>query len=82
MYNIDLELIFMCAVRYSLGRRTYVPAAVIEYLTPRIPKLSLQCKESLIRDIEKQKYVGKDPYGHSFGKERWMEFLKLLKKSV
>ena len=34
------ESILICAVRYAIGRRTYVPSLVIDYITPLLPYLS------------------------------------------
>ena len=29
-----------CAVRYAIGRRTYMPGLVIDYITPLLPYLN------------------------------------------
>ena len=38
--NKDFEIILLCAVRYAIGRRTYIPSLVIDYITPLLPYLS------------------------------------------
>ena len=38
--NKDFETILLCAVRYAIGRRTYIPSLVIDYITPLLPYLS------------------------------------------
>ena len=47
----NFSIMLSCAVRYALGRRTYVPSSVCAFITPLIPKLlnkTLWCME---RDI-------------------------------
>lgn len=42
-----------CAVRYSLGRNTYMPGLVIDFITPLLPYLSdktLWCFEKDVKD--------------------------------
>ena len=36
----NFETILLCAVRYAIGRRTYIPSLVIDYITPLLPYLS------------------------------------------
>ena len=36
----NFETILLCAVRYAIGRRTYIPSRVIDYITPLLPYLS------------------------------------------
>ena len=38
--NKNFETILLCAVRYAIGRRTYIPSLVIDYITPLLPYLS------------------------------------------
>lgn len=38
--NKDFETILICAVRYALGRQSYMPSLVIGYITPLLPQLS------------------------------------------
>ena len=33
-------LVLNCAVRYALGRRTYVPSSVASFITPLLPHVS------------------------------------------
>ena len=33
--NDDFETILICAERYALGRQTYMPKLVVDYITPR-----------------------------------------------
>lgn len=36
----NFETILLCAVRYAIGRQTYIPSLVIDYITPLLPYLS------------------------------------------
>ena len=67
----DLGLVLNCAVRYSLGRRTYVPGSVCDFITPLIPKLSDRTLWCLKQDVSS---------AYSYGDEKidkpiWMKFL-------
>ena len=70
----DLELIYICALRYALGRKTYVTGVVADYIRAR-KTLSKKCVDAMIRDIEEQ-----EDYGMDCDKESWMRLLKNLKK--
>lgn len=70
----DFETILICAVRYSLGRMSYMPTLVIDYITPLLPKLSVRALAVMERDL-----VNADNYG-GYGDEKidkpgWMRFL-------
>ena len=69
----DLESIYICAVRYSLGRRTCITGLVSEYIQKQ--KLSENCKHIMARDIEEC-----DDYGMECDKKAWMDLLIYLKK--
>ena len=69
----DLEIIYTCAVRYGLGRRTYVTSVISDYLLKQ--DLSKKCKSVMIRSIEEC-----DDYGMDCDKESWMILLTYLKE--
>ena len=48
----DLESIFVCAVRYSLGRRTYMPSIVAGYLKTQIPFMTDKTLKCILEDID------------------------------
>lgn len=43
--------ILICAVRYAIGRQTYAPHEVIDYITPKLPRLSNKTLTVLFRDM-------------------------------
>jgi hypothetical protein len=67
----DFSTILICAVRYSIGRQTYMPSLVIDYITPLLPSLNDKCLAVMERDIAEAGY-----YGHEvIDKPGWMKFL-------
>ena len=69
----DFGALLICAVRYCLGRQTYMPGLIIGYITPLLPHISdntLRCMEA---DLSQP-----DLYG-GFGNEKidepiWIKF--------
>ena len=57
--NKDFETILLCAVRYAIGRKTYIPSLVIDYITPLLSHLSYNTLGLIANDItEYGKYYG------------------------
>lgn len=48
------EQILICAVRYALGRRSYIVGTVAEYVNSKKNELSKNCINIIIRDIKEQ----------------------------
>ena len=48
------EQILICAVRYALGRMSYIVGVVAEYVSVKQPGLSKECINIIIRDIEEE----------------------------
>ena len=48
------EQILLCAVRYALGRRSYIVGVVAEYVAVKRTALSEQCVNLIIRDIKEE----------------------------
>ena len=48
------EQILICAVRYALGRMSYIVGIVAEYVALRKQELSKECINIIIRDIEEE----------------------------
>jgi len=67
----DLETIYICAVRYGLGRKTYISSLISDYLQKQ--KLSKQCKRVMIKSIEEC-----EDYGDNCDKESWIKLLNYL----
>ena len=70
----DYEQMLISALRYTLGRRTYIVEITVNFIINELHNLSEYCKNIMIRDIE-DAYS----YGDECDKEDWMRLLKKLK---
>ena len=50
----DFELMMISALRYEIGRYTYMPSVTIEYIRYLIPQLSAKTLFIMQRDIEEE----------------------------
>ncbi len=67
-----------CAVRYALGRQSYIPSLVIGYITPLIPRLSSKTLYCFDQDVTDQKYLG--GYGQwDIDEPLWIKFLEAVR---
>lgn len=73
----DYEHMLISALRYALGRRTYIVGMTAEYIENELPKLSDQCKTIMITDIERHRLFG---YYDECDREDWMRLLKRLRE--
>jgi len=62
----DLETIYICAVRYGLGRQTYITSLISDFIIKQ--KLSDKCKSIMIRSIKDCKDLGADCDAKSWNK--------------
>lgn len=74
----DFGLVLNCAVRYALGRQTYVPISVCDFITPLIPKLSNKTLWCMEKDVAN---------AYSYGDEKidkpvWMKFLDDVRDEI
>ena len=75
----NLEEMLIYAMRYTLGRHSYAPSSVMEYLEPMLTRLTDETLNVLYRDvvyeIELYERMGKEiAY-----KKEWSEFAKKIK---
>lgn len=73
----DYEHMLISALRYALGRRTYIVELTCKYIEKQIPMMSDRCKEIMIKDIESQRN-----YGDECDKADWMHLLAKLKENI
>lgn len=74
--DADFGLMLNCAIRYSLGRQTYMPHIVTGFITPLLPYIDDNSLYVMIDDIASS---------HSYGDEQidkpaWMNFLAKCKE--
>lgn len=72
----ELGIFCICAERYALGRRTYMPSIVCAIINQHRYELSDRDLYVLIQDIENP-YGG---YGDECDKAHWMDLLIALKR--
>ena len=76
--NKDFETILLCAVRYAIGRRTYIPSLVIDYITPLLPYLSYWMLGLMAAEIIDHNYEG-GLGDEKIDKPYWIEFLRKIR---
>ena len=61
-----------CAVRYAIGRRSYMPGLVQDFIRPLIPYLSNKTLWCFDQDIKSARYEG--GYGDVCDEKDWLNF--------
>lgn len=79
--NDDFGAVCNCAIRYCLGRRSYMPSLVCGYITPLLPELTDRTLECFERDIAEHKRTG-FYFGDSCDNETWDAFYKAVCKEI
>ena len=52
--DVDFELMMISALRYTIGRYTYMPSVAIDYIRYLIPQLSVKTLFVMKLDIEEE----------------------------
>lgn len=78
MTEEELGILCICAERYALGRRTYMPSEVCGIIKSHIAELSGKDIYVLIKDIECP-YVD---HGDECDKIEWMNLLEFLRMEM
>lgn len=78
----NFETILLCAVRYAIGRQTYIPSLVIDYITPLLPYLSEDVLKLIANEITEH-----DTYEGALGDEKidkpyWIDFLRKIRLEI
>ena len=78
----NFESILVCAVRYAIGRQTYIPSLVIDYITPLLPYLSEDVLKLIVNEI-----IERDTYEGALGDEKidrpyWGQFLQKIRLEI
>lgn len=78
----DFGLILNCAVRYAIGRKTYVPMSVVEYIVPLLTELNDTTIDCFISDLEEEQSMienGIGSWGFYEDEKMWLNFLELCR---
>ena len=77
--NKDFETILLCAVRYAIGRKSYMPSMVIDYITPLLPYLSEDVLKLIVNEII-ERYTDEGALGdEKIDKPYWIDFLRKIR---
>lgn len=79
--NDDFGAVCNCAVRYCLGRRSYMPSLVCGYIIPLLPELTDKTLDCFERDIAERERTGFD-FGDSCDYETWDAFYNAVCKEI
>lgn len=71
------EHIYISAVRYALGRMSYIVSVTTEFILQK--KLSSQCREVILNDIDRARAPGSNGLGMDIDKKHWEELEAYLK---
>lgn len=71
----DFGMMLNCAVRYAIGRKVYVPNAVINYIKPMLQDIPDDTLSCMVHDIESAKN-----YRNKSIEPKWLDFLDEIQK--
>ena len=77
----DFGTILICAVRYALGRQSYMPGLVQGYIRPMLPYLDKRTLLVIRRDIEKAAMRPGGLGDEDIDRSAWMRFLEAVKEA-
>jgi hypothetical protein len=73
----DEEQIMISAVRYALGRKTYIVGVTVDYMLEKLSTMSKQCRGVMLTDIQST-----DDYGMDMDKKEWKKLESALEKNI
>lgn len=73
----DLSAMLLSAVRYALGRQTYIVGWTCEFIKNNLHLLEYKDIVIMIEDIKKCGY-----YGHDIDKLEWLKLLNVLENYI
>lgn len=78
----DFGCVLNCAVRYSLGRQTYMPHTVMGYIKPLLPHLTKRTLVCMERDIREAESFGVGYGSETIDKPAWLNFLQEVQNEL
>ena len=76
------ESILICAVRYAIGRKTYIPSMVIDYITPLLPYLSDNALRLIANEITEHGAYEGGLGDEKIDKPYWKQFLRKIRLEI
>lgn len=80
--NKDFESILVCAVRYAIGRKSYMPSMVIDYITPLLPYLSDNTLRLIADEITEYGAYKGGLGDEKIDKPYWKQFLREIRLEI
>ena len=74
----DFGTLCLCAVRYSMGRRTYMPSLIQQIITDHLDDLEEEDIRLLLEEKREQERL--NAYGDNVDKYDWIKFWERLEK--
>lgn len=74
----DFGTICICAVRYALGRETYMPSLVQQFIHRNLNLIDGYSLAVMVRDVKDAPSYGNE----TIDKPGWMNFLAVLEKEL
>ena len=74
----DFCTILICAIRYCLGRQTYMPILVIGFIRPLLPHLDDKTLIIIENDIKTAESYGSE----TIDSPRWLRFLSEVEEEI
>ena len=74
----DFGTVCGCAVRYSLGRQTYMPSLVQQFINRNLKQIDSYSLAVMAMDIKEAPSYGNE----TIDKPGWMNFLAVLEKEL
>lgn len=76
-YSDTFGAVLNCAVRYCIGRQTYMPRLVMDVIRPMLPDLTDKTLAVFEQDIARA-----DNYGSEYDEVDWMDFLDSVREEI
>lgn len=76
----DFETMLICAMRYAIGRESYMPSIVIEYIRFLLPQLSTNTLFIMQRDIREEAERYKRNEWNMYMRNEWLELANTIDK--
>lgn len=74
----DFCTILICAIRYSIGRQTYMPSLVTDFTGPLLPHLDDKTLSVIEKDIRNAESYGNE----TIDKPIWVRFLSDVEEEI
>ena len=78
----NFETILLCAVRYAIGRQTYMPSLVIDYITPLLPYLTDNTLRLIANEITEYGAYEGGLGDEKIDKPYWIKFLREIRLEI